>query len=323
MSNLNLPGFTDPSNHEKAEAAATFLYAQAGLKKPEFLWLDSPYKCLKFWQICKKEKTDVKRSVKEDLGKVISSFAFLRKHMGLNTARWSTDRALTTCLNQIKDRLKKELKIEVFTDSFYGIFSETAPALIGVYEKLKSHEDKEILKNLLRLYSEIGWMIPYENVCVLSEKPIKYHINDRAEFHHETEKALEFKDGFGIYSFNGVSVPDFIIEHPETITAKHIKRESNLEIRRIMIDRMGINKYLEAVHAKVIDMDSLYVFKDGDDRTMPRALMEDDEGNKYLVGTDGSTERVYYMRVPPQAMTCKEAHSLIAGFDESSIIANS
>jgi hypothetical protein len=32
--------------------------------------------------------------------------------------------------------------------------------------------------------------------------------------------------------------------------------------------------------------------------SMPRALMVDKQGQRWLVGTDGSTKRVYYMRAP-------------------------
>jgi len=57
--------------------------------------------------------------------------------------------------------------------------------------------------------------------------------------------------------------------------------------------------------------------------SMPRALMEDKQGQRWLVGTDGSTKRVYYMRAPREANTCAEAHSALAGFDENQIIASS
>jgi len=53
----------------------------------------------------------------------------------------------------------------------------------------------------------------------------------------------------------------------------------------------------------------------------PRALMRDDLGNMWLVGTDGSTARVYTMAVPSDVSTCKEAHERICGFGENRLIA--
>jgi len=317
---VELSNFTDVSNHVIAESAIREFYINAGLSPPkEMMWVDSPYKCLKFWKMCKEANVDdLGKPVKDELNRGLSPFTFITRHM-----RKRSRIENISILSQVKERLKEEVGINVINNSFYGIFSDMPPFLLSIRNNMKSVDDQRVADMLLTVYSETAWMIPYENVCVISEKPLKFHINERVEFSHEEERALEFKDGFGIYSINGVTIPDFIIEDASKITAKLIKKEQNLEIRRIMIDRMGISKYLDEVRAKVLDMDMIYVFKAGDDRTMPRALMLDDEGNKYLVGTDGSTERVYYMRVPPMVMTCKEAHSVIAGFDESVIIANS
>jgi hypothetical protein len=49
--------------------------------------------------------------------------------------------------------------------------------------------------------------------------------------------------------------------------------------------------------------------------------METERGDKWLVGTDGSTDRCYYMSVPREAKTCKEAHEMIAGVSEENILA--
>ena len=48
----------------------------------------------------------------------------------------------------------------------------------------------------------------------------------------------------------------------------------------------------------------------------PRALLRDSDGSQWLCGTDGSTSRVYYMSVPNDVMTCRDAHCAIAGIDE-------
>jgi hypothetical protein len=55
-----------------------------------------------------------------------------------------------------------------------------------------------------------------------------------------------------------------------------------------------------------------------------RVLLEDPDGEKWLVGTDASTKRVYTMSVPREVRTCSEAHCAISGLDsEGRIIAQS
>jgi hypothetical protein len=97
-------------------------------------------------------------------------------------------------------------------------------------------------------------------------------------------------------------VNEQIIMHPETLTAKQADEEGNMEIRRIIIERMGPGKYLMETGAKVLDMDSLTI-----PGSAPRALMVDNKGMKWLCGTDGSTKRCYYMSVPRESKTCTEA----------------
>jgi hypothetical protein len=134
--------------------------------------------------------------------------------------------------------------------------------------------------------------------------------------HREDGPALE-SDIENLYFWHGVLVPAFVVTRPEWITMKHIQTETNLEVQRVMIERMGAGKYLSAAGAKLIDMDSLTL-----EGSAPRALMEDKTGNRWLTGTDGSTARVYTMAVPREAKSCAEAHRMISGLDrESRLIA--
>jgi hypothetical protein len=48
--------------------------------------------------------------------------------------------------------------------------------------------------------------------------------------------------------------------------------------------------------------------------------MRTKDGQKWLVGSDGSTQRVYYMPVPESAKTCREAHEAICGLDEDKLL---
>ena len=81
--------------------------------------------------------------------------------------------------------------------------------------------------------------------------------------------------------------------------------------------------YLREIGAKTLDVDAVPVEKKPGAPSIVRALMEDDEGRRFLVGSDGSTHRTYYMETSPQAKTCAEAHTFLCGFDEAKIIAQS
>ena len=59
------------------------------------------------------------------------------------------------------------------------------------------------------------------------------------------------------------------------------------------------------------------VYEEGD---ILRCLIEDDEKRRFLVGSDGSTERVYYMEVNPECKTCKEAYDFLSNLDEKDCV---
>lgn len=179
---------------------------------------------------------------------------------------------------------------------------------------------------LLKIWEKIArnghWWYPFDNVVVCCEKPVAIHFNEQNMLHCTTGPAVEYEDGWGPYVIESVRVPRYVVMEPDTITVEKIEAESNIEIRRIMINQMGISKYLSDSDATLVDLDNVKVTHDSDE-LMPRALMRDKKGNQYLCGTDGSTKRVYYMKVPPDAKTCRDAHNMIAGFDESKIISSS
>ena len=80
----------------------------------------------------------------------------------------------------------------------------------------------------------------------------------------------------------------------------------------------GDSRYLTDIGAKIVDMDSVATdaLSPGAN-SIQRALFEDDEGQRFLIGSDGSTSRVYTMQVPETCETCEEAHAALSGLKES------
>lgn len=213
---------------------------------------------------------------------------------------------------------------EDFTDCWFGAISNYWVKTVRYAEENHGFEVPKEIREKLDLYEKVcdslfcffGW----EGVFVAIDRPTTLTFDDNNELHNETGPSCAFADGFAIYSYHGVAVTKEIIESPEKITVEAIEREENAEVRRIMIDRMGVEKYLNAIKAEVIEVDTVPVIQ-GESAITMRALLKDKEGRKFLCGTDGSTKRVYYMQVPKECNTCREAGTALAGFDENSIIA--
>lgn len=199
-------------------------------------------------------------------------------------------------------------------ESSWVNFYEYWEDVVGIEYDHKAKEGLDIIK---RITNSCGFYYMFDTTLVICDRPEQINLNEDLVIHNEKGPAIRYRDGFSIYAINGHTVPSFVIEEPEKITAEIITNEGNAECKRIMMEIFGISEYLVETGAKVIDVDAGL----GLEGSAMRSLIEDNEGNKWLVGSDGSTKRVYHMPVAKHVMTCGEAHKSISGIDESNLIA--
>jgi hypothetical protein len=150
-----------------------------------------------------------------------------------------------------------------------------------------------------------------------------------------------YPDGWSIYAWHGVRVPSFVIEQPETITVDQITKEENAEVRRVMVERMGWDRYCREAEMKVIHRDTLQSnfpslpvselvephmrlvtdYRAGTETAelLESELLEDFEGRplRFVRVTDPSTGRQYTLRVRHDHTRCYEAIGASFGMSES------
>jgi hypothetical protein len=142
----------------------------------------------------------------------------------------------------------------------------------------------------------------------LKSLPSDIQIKDWLEV---AESGLDRPLRFVQHRWRGTPVPDHVAFYPETIRAAEILWERNLELRRVLIERVGIDWFLEKANADVIDSDH--------DAGGPRRLLRisfGDGPDMVCVEVDcPSTGRKYILQVPPQMPTCAHAAAWLAGFN--------
>ncbi len=114
--------------------------------------------------------------------------------------------------------------------------------------------------------------------------------------------------------WRSVAIDHRIAFKPETITAKEVLSQKNTELRRVLIERMGNERFVSQANAKVIDRDQ----DAGGKRELLRLPLENDEDFVCLSCNCPSTSRHYLLRVPPAMETCRQAAAWMAGFDDPS-----
>jgi hypothetical protein len=74
-----------------------------------------------------------------------------------------------------------------------------------------------------------------------------------ARLHSMQGAAVTWPDGWSIHAVRGLDVPGWIIEKSATITVADIEREPNAELRRILLECYGWQRYISDCGAEVVD----------------------------------------------------------------------
>lgn len=129
-------------------------------------------------------------------------------------------------------------------------------------------------------------------------------LNADMQLHSEgKEPAVIYADGRKEYYVKGVKVPDFVVTHPDRITVQDIQKETNTEVRRVMMDRYGAARYLQNSNAKMMAEDEF--------GKLWRVEVPNDEALVMVECLNSTPEpdgsiKTYWLRVPPSTRTPHE-----------------
>lgn len=166
-----------------------------------------------------------------------------------------------------------------------------------------------MLDGLIGLRSHTaGWWL-FRGVAILCSPPTRVSFDPDGRLHAPDGKAIEYADGWGVYAWHGVNVPEQVICAPDSLAPEQILSERNVEVRRVMIERFGADRLLSHTKARCLDMD-----QDGR-RSLYLLPMRGDEPLVAVRVECPSTKQVYFLRVPPEVRTCRAAIAWTFGFN--------
>jgi len=184
---------------------------------------------------------------------------------------------------------------------------------------LYSEELMTILETWLAL-ARGGFVYTFlSRVCFVCDRPVELGVDPQRRLHNSSGPAIAFTDSYKLYSWHGVTVPASIICDPEAITFESITNEQNLEVRRVLIERYGQVRYLKDAGAVVADSDAsgtLYMCTFPDDEPLMMV-----EVKNATPEPDGSF-RTYFLRVPPQMASARQAVAWTFGLSEKEYAPN-
>jgi hypothetical protein len=159
------------------------------------------------------------------------------------------------------------------------------------------------LSGLAEVARNAGWWWANEKVAVLTERPSTLTRDNVGRLHRGEGAALEFSDGYGLWAWRGMPIPADLASELPTLTVNRIQAEDNAEIRRVMLEHYGYDRYLRDAGARKLGSDETgtlwYLDLPGDE---PLVMVEVVNSTPEPDGTS----RIYWLRVPPRTRSARE-----------------
>jgi hypothetical protein len=242
---------TEPIDSTVVTPLLSDLYAQLGLPRPETHVFDSPYSALSsgifdqvghsircqlenrlenlLWALLKQEPL---QDFDDQLLRLTrSQFA---SHLGFLLQAQLKDQLADDCRRRwLWNQLDNCLQPQLWQDcqgSWFDFF-------ISV---LNSSYNEQTWKLLQTLGQHSGWIFPYSDLCIICARPTKLLLDEDDQFHAEGEPAIQFADGFAVYVYHGVRLPQKYGELlPSQWQSQWILEETNPELKQVLMQGIG------------------------------------------------------------------------------------
>ncbi|MEV6164977.1 DUF6745 domain-containing protein [Streptomyces sp. NPDC052052] len=301
---------TGDADRAAAEDGLRLAYRSAGLAEPErIVWADSPRAAVE----TVRRLDDPGRSVRENVRTRPWAQERRRMYDELGPAGWSALWSATGAqLWETTAGLAERIRAGVVADLAERPEAESDVRLVLLDAVLGQHDAAWLaafdgrgdrLTGLAEVARNAGWWWPYERVAVISERPEELHRDEAGRLDRGDGPALAFRDGFALHAWRGMPVPPEFLAELKSLTPARIREEENAELRRVMLEFYGYDRYLAESGAQPVHRDETGILwriaLDGDEAVVMVEVVNS------TPEPDG-THRTYWLRVPPSTRTAKD-----------------
>lgn len=310
---------TGAADRAAAEEGVRRAYRTAGLAEPErIVWAASPRAAVEAVE----KLADAGRSVREEVRTRPWAEERRRMYDELGPAGWSALWSATGAqLWETTAALAERIRSGVVADLAPRPQDEGAVRLVLLDAVLGQHDAAWLaafdgrgdrLTGLAEVARNAGWWWPYERAVVISERPEVLHRDEAGRLDHGEGPALAYGDGFALHAWRGMPVPAAFLAELASLTPRRIREEENAELRRVMLEYYGYDRYLTESGAEPVHRDETGI--------LWRIALEGDEDVVMVEVVNSTPEpdgshRTYWLRVPPTTRTAKDAVAWTFGLD--------
>ncbi|GAA4792903.1 hypothetical protein GCM10023329_51370 [Streptomyces sanyensis] len=307
---------TGPADREAAEAGVRLAYRSAGLPGPRrVLWAGSPRAAVALLRA----GGGFGRSVREEVRTRPWEAERARVHRELGAAGYaalwaSTGARLWEPVRALADRIRAGVAEEAGGGPEVRLL--LLDAVLGQHDAawLAALAGRgTALDGLAAVARNAGWWWPYEDAAVVCERPVELHRDEAGRLDRGDGPALAFPDGFALHAWRGMAVRADFLAGLGDLTPGRIRAEDNAELRRVMLESYGYDRYLADSGAEPVHRDATGV--------LWRIALADDEDVAMVEVVNSTpepdgTSRTYWLRVPPATRTAREGVAWTFGLAE-------
>lgn len=219
-----------------------------------------------------------------------------------NSVRSSVGRSVNNLINNSdRDSVRDPGRFPFTQKVIFGQHAASTYSVYDYYLTVLNLTCCEPMTPLMEVSKEVNWWMPTKEIVYMTEKPIRCLLDDNNLLHADGIKAIEYKDGFGVYSWHGVRLPEnYGSVFSTSWKPEWVMTETNSELRRILIREIGYEKLLTTLEAKSIDVFREYELLQ---MLVPNSLV----AYKLLKMTCPSTGKEHFLRTPPEIETAEQA----------------
>jgi len=129
-------------------------------------------------------------------------------------------------------------------DCYLTAFRDILGLKLPIYERYNSWEQAAI---------HGGFRVMHAEFCLVSDFPELIRQDESSRPHCSDGPSHRWRDGWELFHWHGRSVDRSVIMDP--VTVERINGESNIEIRRILIERYGSTRYVKDSGAVMVHSD--------------------------------------------------------------------
>jgi hypothetical protein len=164
-----------------------------------------------------------------------------------------------------------------------------------------------------RLVEQTAWFSFRTGVAVMLERPTEIHLQDDA-LHNAHGPVVRFPDGWAGWALEGVPVPREAVEDPDSYDVRGALTHPNVEVRRVLFTHFGWERVVGAARLMPdVQDENGRLWRLPGPEGEPLLLLEVENAT---LEADG-TRRRYFLRVPPEMHSPREAIAWTFGLEEA------